>query len=104
MRKEQREHAISLLFGNMLNSLDQLRTEGITVPSEVYLHLGMLQGNVSGIMDHIQVNHDCDIARLKQKLAAARQSDVVEPEEPEEAESAEEQLELDNVVKIHDKP
>lgn len=91
MDADQRENTLLLLFGSTVEKLDKLRASGVPVPSEVYMYLGMLQGNISGIMNHIATNHEIDLERMQrayeQRLAEFEddddeQEDEGEPEVP----------------------
>ncbi len=82
MNTEERQDAVKLLFGHMLEQLDELKEAGIAVPSEVYLYLGMLQGNMDGIVAHIAGHYDIEITRLKRRI----KEDIAETCEEEEEE------------------
>lgn len=102
MRPDQREYILKMLFSATVENLDELRERGIEVPSDVYLNLGLLQGNIAGIMDSIAINHQNEVARLRKRLKAKdageehpsveETNEDAEEEEHEEEETEEEEF------------
>lgn len=82
MSPDERHKAINLLFANTINHLDELRDEGLKIPSDVYVALGDLRGSINGIVDHFSNVYDAEINQLLELAKVEFENADGEPEEP----------------------
>jgi hypothetical protein len=81
MSPKERHKAIHILFSKTVQDLDQLRQEGVQIPSDVYLALGDLRGSIDGIMNHLTQLHEQEIREMM-ALANLEFTDDEDPAEP----------------------
>lgn len=100
MTEDERENALELLFGLTTSKLDELNSKGINIPSDVYLQLGRLQGNMAGIMRSIALNHEKVVADLEEQIEEYETDTPLDIETDEEEFTRMEQVSTKHQTKV----